>query len=714
MSILDNLNKEQKEAALKIKGPVLILAGAGTGKTRTITYRIAYMIGELGLSPMNILAVTFTNKAAKEMKERVESLLGPGVYSPTIGTFHSVSVRILREYIDLLGYEKNFSIYDTDDSLKVIKNICKELRVDIKKIKPKALLGAISAAKNKLIDFNKYKDVTHDDFTELASEVYEKYQKTLKSSNAVDFDDLIMLTIQLFRENADVLTKFRTKWQYIHVDEYQDVNYAQHIWTKLLAEGHNNICVVGDDWQGIYSWRGADIQNILDFPKEYSGTKTIKLEQNYRSTQNILDSAQSIISKNLNRTDKKLWTEDKENTLIRIFECYNEKHEGDKIISSIEDRLNKGDISSLSDAVVLYRTNAQSRSIEEACLRNQIPYQIIGGTKFYERKEIKDILAYLTILLNPQDEVALSRIINVPTRGIGDTSFSKVISYSRTNDTNAWESIKNIDNIDTLNNGTKEKFKNFYKLILDLQEFASKNTASEIIREALDKSMYISSLEDNPETADTRIENLQELLSVSQKYDELKADESLSSFLEEISLLSDIDNLTDSSSKLTLMTMHSAKGLEFTAVYIAGTEENLFPHIRAIYNEEEMEEERRLAYVAITRAKKYCHISFCKSRMLYGNISQNTPSRFISELPKDLAHGLPDDIHTHKIVAVNVDEPTYNPVVDDNYEISYTVGQIVTHPHFGKGEVKSIRGDLLTIKFSVGEKTIAASIAQLN
>ena len=703
MSLLSSLNPQQQEAVQRIKGPVLILAGAGTGKTKAITHRIAYMIEEKHINPRNILAVTFTNKAAREMKERVQQLLSKGSYSPTMGTFHSVSAKILREHIHLLGYQENYSIYDTDDSTKVIKNIYKELSLDPKKINIRSIMNMISGAKNQLLTPKVFEEQAVENLQVIGAEVYKKYQQQLKASNAVDFDDLIMLTVQLFEQHPKVLELYQQDWQYIHIDEYQDVNYAQTVWTKYIAELYNNICVVGDDWQGIYSWRGANIENILHFPREYPQTHIIKLEQNYRSTQIILDTAQSIIEHNIHRTEKRLWADKTEGAPIEIFSCHNEREEGDRILLSIQENINKKILESMSDVVILYRTNAQSRAIEEACLRNKIPYQIIGGTKFYERMEIKDILAYLTITMNPNDQISLQRIINTPQRGIGATTWLKITDIAGHEHTSIWDILVHIEERQEFNESTQKKLLHFRNIILTLQQYSRSHSVSKLIEHILEITDYINYIDDKSINAEQRIENIHELQSVSRKYDHLEPELSLQSFLEEISLISEADNDIETE-KLTLMTIHASKGLEFEAVYIAGMEENIFPHARTLYNENEMEEERRLAYVAITRAKNLCYLSHCQSRVLYGEISHNKISRFIENIPTSLlaTKNLSRD-----------DEPRYSGIEEEHQNYDFHIGKIVSHPHFGKGEIIEIRGDILTIRFSSGTKTLAASIAPL-
>ncbi len=706
--LIQDLNPEQQRAVTHTTGSMLILAGAGTGKTRTLTHRIAYLIAEKKVNASNILAVTFTNKAASEMKQRIEKLLEEYTDSwkiPMVGTFHSVSARILRDHIGKLGYDSSFSILDTDDQLSVIKGIYKELIIDPKKNNPKSVLARISSAKNQLIRSENFESSSQDPIGSIAQDVYPRYQKKLKDSNSVDFDDLIMLTVQLFQTHSEVLEYYQNLWRFIHVDEYQDTNYAQYIWVKTLAEAYQNICVVGDDWQGIYSWRGADIKNILDFQKDYPETTVIKLEQNYRSTQNILDAAEAIIKKNMMRTDKKLWTDKKEGELLQVHETSSEKHEANIIMTSIQEKLNQSRINNLSEAVVLYRTNAQSRALEEACLRFNVSYQIIGGVKFYERMEIKDMLAYLNLINNPRNEISLARVINVPTRGIGDTTWIKLQQYAQQNNENVWNTLAL--NTPDLSPRTNQSIREFVYLIQSLQTYSKSNTVSRLIEEIVERSGYAKSLDDGTEESANRMENIRELLSVSQKYDHLEPGASLTSFLEEVSLIADAD-ADLGGAKLTLMTIHAAKGLEFPIVYIAGLEENVFPHSRVQFSQEELEEERRLAYVAITRAKTECHLSYATSRMIYGNSQFNKASRFLSEIPEHLLAGT-----KAKSSGISYfSEPQYNTEESQEYT-SFIVGELVHHPSFGKGKIKAIRGDLLTIQFSIGEKTLAASIAPL-
>jgi len=703
--MLSSLNPSQQDAVKCTKGPLLILAGAGTGKTKALTSRVAYLIKEENVKPHNILAVTFTNKAANEMKERVHELIGKLPSYPTIGTFHSICSRILRYYISKLGYKQNFSIYDMGDQVKLIKEILKEQDLDPKMFPPKKVLSIISKAKTELIPPDIYAETVDMPFTRKIAHIYPRYQEKLKNSNAVDFDDILYLAVDLFRKFPNVLEGYQNQWKYIHIDEYQDTNYVQYIFVKMLAETHKNICVVGDDWQSIYSWRGADIRNILNFQKDYPSVNTVKLEINYRSTQNILDAADAIIKQNTKQTDKTLKSIQKEGEYIYLHKCDSEKHEADTIIRSIQKEIRNERIEKRSNAVILYRTNAQSRALEEACLRNAIPYQIIGGVKFYERREIKDILAYLTLIVNSSDTLALSRVVNTPTRGIGKTSWDKLITESNYHSKNPWEMLIGIQPVESLTQRTMAKFYDFVKIIQELQKFAKKNTASLIIKEVIDKTEYLDYLKSQDDNAEERTENLQELLSVSQKYSGLSPEESLPSFLEEIALLSDVDKEIHKD-KLTLMTIHASKGLEFESIYIAGCEENLFPHASSQMDPEELEEERRLMYVAITRAKKYCHMSHATSRMMFGQTSFNAPSRFIKTIPSHLFGEEETSTTSDYSYSYNFD--------DSQVPLSeFTVGQTVTHNSWGKGKIREVKGDLLTISFSSGTRKVVASIAKL-
>lgn len=716
------LNAEQSRAALHKDGPLLLLAGAGTGKTRTLTFRISNLIQKYNTPSYQILAVTFTNKAAHEMKERLAQLLKGETNEVMVGTFHSVCLRILRRYIDRLGFDQDFSIYGPDEQVKVIKSILKAMGKDPKKFPPKIILNKISHAKNELISPEKFGGKELSFIDEIAGDVYTRYQAKLQQLNAVDFDDLIGLVVRLFQEHPDVLSYYQKRWKYLHIDEYQDTNHAQYTWSQLLAKEHHNICVVGDDWQSIYSWRGADMRNILNFETDYPEVTTIKLEQNYRSCQNILDAADNIIKQNTERTIKKLWTERTDNQPIGIIECLDERHEAEKLISTIQKHLSRNEVETISECVILYRTNSQSRILEEACMRHQIPYTIVGGVRFYERKEVKDILAYLTLIMNSNDLIAFGRIVNVPTRGIGKTTIDKVVGLisSGSNGLSLFESsnlsqvLMNPEQMHGVRASTQSALQNLGELLIKWKKAAQEIHARHLIEMILEDTGYLDHLKDKTEGAEQRIENIQELANVASKYDNTPAPESLKTFLYEVSLVSSYDTNTENGS-LTLMTMHASKGLEFDLVCIGGLEEGLFPHSRTLNDASEMEEERRLAYVGITRARKYCYLSYAKSRMVFGQKQYNKRSQFIDIIPTELTDQPKSSYESGtggKAYNYFSNEPRYTPEEEVVYQ-SFEKGQMVTHPSFGKGIVKSVTGDILTIKFSAGEKKIAANIANL-
>ena len=725
MNILKNLNPAQQEAAKQVKGPLLILAGAGSGKTLTLTYRIAYLIKEIRIKPHEILAVTFTNKAAGEMRSRVEKLIPKNVSSlPVIGTFHSVCARFLRSNIERLGYKSNFTIYDSDDQKTLVKRVLEDLKIEKGKFSPAAVLGHISAAKNELITPEKYKSLSLDYFTSTVSKVYPLYQKHLKQSNALDFDDLIMKCVELFQQFPVVLDKYQERFKFLSVDEYQDTNHAQYVWTKLLAEKYRNLCVVGDDWQSIYRWRGADFRNILNFKHDYPEAKEVKLEQNYRSTQVVLDAAHAVIEKNEKRTDKKLWTDRDGGDLIKLVEASDERHEGDLITSEIEERGGE-----YRNYVVLYRTNAQSRALEEAFLRAGIPYKIVGGVKFYERKEIKDILAYLHLIVNPDDDIAFERVINVPPRKIGKTTMLRVKEIAKKKNLSLFAACAEKNNLSALKDAFQERIAGFIKLLIKLQKKSKKLSASEIIKLVLSLTGYRDFLLDGTDEGQERYENIEELFSVSTKYDDLTSAESLTNFLEEVALITDLDRVDEEENAVTLMTMHSAKGLEFDTVFIAGMEENLLPHSRSQFDPEELEEERRLCYVGITRARDQVVIITAQQRMLWGNASFNQPSRFLSEMPAELIQLFP--LYPEMESMTGVDSELGEEIVIRNLRqqrasnaqkkqknkksaTGFMDGDKVTHPTFGKGVVVSVKGDVVTVVFKkVGIKKLAASVAPL-
>jgi len=636
--LIEGLNNKQKEAVLETEGPCLVIAGAGSGKTKVLTHKIAYLIAEKNIAPWNILAITFTNKAANEMKERIEKLVGDVAKDIWMGTFHSICVRILRKYIDRIGFDSSFLIFDTSDQRTLVKECLKVLNVDDKMFTDRSVLAEISNAKNEMLDPNQYSSKYAADFRRAKiGEIYALYQKRLKENNAIDFDDIINYTIKILTENEDALEYYTEKFKYVLVDEYQDTNKAQFTLVTILASRYGNITVVGDNDQGIYSFRGADISNILNFEKDFPGTKIIKLEQNYRCTGNILKAANAVIKNNEAKYDKKLWTENDEGNLPCIYQGDDEYDEARYIVEQIN-HLKTEEYFKYSDYAILYRMNSQSRAIEDILRREDIPYKIIGGLKFYERKEIKDAISYLRLIANTSDNISLKRIINEPKRGIGKTSLDNIEEISYQAGISMYEVIKNAEQY-----GLNRVFANSREFIELIEEMRSKKEEleiSELIKLVLNKSGYTKALElENTVEAESRIQNLDELLTVAMEFEEEFAENSLNDFLESITLSSDIDNLEESEESVTLMTLHSAKGLEFPAVFLVGMEEGIFPGYKSIGEPKELEEERRLFYVGITRAKEYLHMTCAKRRTIFGSTSYNAISRFVREIPEDLLDG---------------------------------------------------------------------------
>ncbi|WP_142433874.1 DNA helicase PcrA [Enterococcus faecium] len=643
--LLNGMNPRQKEAVLHTDGPLLLMAGAGSGKTRVLTHRIAYLIEEKEVNPGNILAITFTNKAAKEMKERVNAILASGGEDVWVSTFHSMCVRILRRDVDFIGYNRNFTIIDSSEQLTLMKRILKELNIDPKKYDPRSILGTISQAKNSLQTPQDFTKMQGSYYEEIAAKCYAAYQKELQYNQCMDFDDLIMNTIRLFEEHPDSLTYYQNKFHYIHVDEYQDTNHAQYTLVNLLAGRFRNLCVVGDADQSIYGWRGADMQNILDFEKDYPDAAVILLEQNYRSTKNILSAANQVIENNSNRKPKNLWTENKEGNKITYYRADNERDETRFIVDRMQEEI-RSNHRNYGDFAILYRTNAQSRVMEETLLKANIPYKMVGGHKFYDRKEIKDILAYLNVLANPQDSISFERIVNSPKRGIGPGSIEKLRSFASLHE---WPLLEAAQNVDLANIGGKagQQLGTFGEMIQEVTQMIPYLTVTELTKEVLDRSGYLEDLKiQNTLEAQARIENLEEFLTVTQEFDkqfeqqnEEDADapeEKLTVFLNDLALVSDIDNLEEDASQVTLMTLHAAKGLEFPVVFLIGLEEGVFPLSRALMEESELEEERRLAYVGITRAEEALYLTNAFSRTLYGRTQYNRPSRFVEEIDQEL------------------------------------------------------------------------------
>ena len=651
--ILNGLNDKQYEAVINTEGPCLVIAGAGSGKTKVLTHKIAYLIGEKNVLPWNILAITFTNKAANEMKERIANLVGEKAKDMWVGTFHSICVRILRKFIDRIGFESSFIIFDTTDQRTLVKQCLKDLQMDEKLFSDKSVIAEISNAKNEMLEPEEYMAKAHGDFRkEKIASVYELYQRKLKENNAIDFDDIINYTIKILMNNADILEYYTNKFKYVLVDEYQDTNKSQFTLVTLLASKYGNITAVGDNDQGIYSFRGADISNILNFEKDFPGTKIIKLEQNYRCTGSILNVANAVIKNNEVKYDKKLWTENEKGNLPKIFSADNEYDEGRYIAEQIE-HLRREEYYKYSDFAVLYRMNTQSRAIEEILRRESIPYKIIGGLKFYERKEIKDIISYLRLIQNPSDNLSLNRIINEPKRGIGKTSLENIAKISDETNTPMYEIIKNAEQY-----GLNRVYLNSREFINCMEELMSqkdKMKISELIKKVLKDTGYTKALEnENTTEAENRIANLDEFLNVAIEFEEESAENGLSDFLEGITLSSDLDNMEETDEAVTLMTLHSAKGLEFPVVFLVGMEEGIFPGYKSIGEEKELEEERRLCYVGVTRAKENLYLTNSKQRTTFGSTTHNPPSRFLKEIPKELLDGYEDNSSS------NISESSYS------------------------------------------------------
>ena len=638
LDIVEGLNDRQKEAVLTVEGPCLVIAGAGSGKTKVLTHKIAYLMDNVGVKPWNILAITFTNKAANEMKESVEKLVGEVAKDMWIGTFHSICVRILRRYIDRIGFTSSFVIFDTSDQRTLVKQCIKQLELDDKIFTDRSVLSEISNAKNEMLEPADYAIRANGEFRkESIAEVYKLYQKKLKDNNAIDFDDIINYTIKILAENPDVLEYYTNKFEYVLVDEYQDTNKAQFTLVSMLAAKFGNITAVGDNNQGIYSFRGADITNILNFERDFPGTKIIKLEQNYRCTQNILDAANAVIKNNESKYEKNLWTENNKGSLPRVFRGDTEYDEANFIVEQIR-RLKREEYLEYSDFTILYRMNSQSRSIEDILRREDIPYKIVGGLKFYERKEIKDIIAYLRLIENTADNLSLQRIINEPKRGIGRTSLDNVETVATQNGISMYEVIKRADEF-----GLNRVYVNSRDFINQIEELRAKKDTliiSELIKETLKVTGYSKALElEDTTEAETRLENLDEFLTVAIEFEEELADNTLADFLEGITLSSDIDNTDDTEDSVTLMTLHSAKGLEFPVVFLVGMEEGIFPGYKSIGEQSELEEERRLCYVGITRAKQHLFLTCARQRTIFGSTSCNQVSRFLKEIPEELLDG---------------------------------------------------------------------------
>ncbi len=737
MTLLDELNEDQRKAAATTDGPVLILAGAGSGKTRALTYRVAHLIRERDVPPLAILAVTFTNKAAGEMKERVRDLLRRNTDDssvrpqradlPTIGTFHAICVRILRADGQQIGLVPGFTIYDAHDSQVAVKAAMDYLQISQKQYNPGFVRHEISAAKNELMDPAKYGERAQGEPQATIAAIYREYQKLLKRNDALDFDDLLVETVRLFATRPEVLKKYQQRWRYVMVDEYQDTNHVQYTLTKLLAQGHQNLCVVGDPDQGIYSWRGADIRNILQFEEDYPDAVVVKLERNYRSTQNILDAAQAVIEKNTGRKEKALWTEAGPGEKLRVFEARNERDEADQIVKEIRRLQSEG--FALRTVAVLYRTNAQSRAVEERLIAANLPYRVVGGVRFYERKEIKDILAYLQALHNPNDSLCWKRVINVPTRGIGDKALAVLLETADRQGLSLKGVVERADELGELAPGSRKAVQRFAELYAKLRKLVDDGgTVDELIAAILKETGYAEWIDDGTVEAAARLENLKELSTAAKRYDHLKGEEALSVFLEDVSLITDVDQYDDRADSVTLMTLHAAKGLEFPVVMIVGLEEGIFPHSRSLLDANEMEEERRLAYVGMTRAMQRLYLLHASSRVLYGNIQANLPSRFLSEIPEGLlevtggvraaagqaGQGFGDwsmqGRSTPRYKSPAQDQP--HPSEEFSQEPVYLeAGDTVTHPKFGRGTVTEVTDSVLSVEFDGAVKKLSSAFA---
>ncbi|MEG1503002.1 MAG: DNA helicase PcrA [Enterococcus sp.] len=740
--LLAGLNPKQKEAVLHTEGPLLIMAGAGSGKTRVLTHRIAYLIEEKNVNPWNILAITFTNKAAREMKERVNGILGQGGEDVWVSTFHSMCVRILRRDVDAIGYDRNFTILDGSDQLTLMKRILKDLNIDPKKYDPRSILGSISNAKNELLTPETYAERQGSFFEEIVARCYEAYQKALRNNQSMDFDDLIMNTIRLFEENEDVLTYYQNKFHYLHVDEYQDTNHAQYTLVNMLAARFRNLCVVGDADQSIYGWRGADMQNILDFEKDYNDAVVILLEQNYRSTKSILDAANQVIKNNSNRRDKNLWTDNQAGDQITYYRADSERDEAQFIVSRIKEEIQANN-RSYNDFAVLYRTNAQSRVIEDTLVKSNVPYTMVGGHKFYDRKEIKDIIAYLNIINNPRDGVSFERIINTPKRGIGAASVEKLRNFAQMHD---WSMVEAAQNVDLANISGKagRMIGEFGAMITQFQEMIAYLPVTDLVDQVLERTGYLDELK-NQRTleAESRLENLEEFRSVTQEFDKRNAaqteedaeapEEKLAVFLNDLALVSDLDDYQEESAQVTLMTLHAAKGLEFPIVFLIGMEEKIFPLSRSLMEESELEEERRLAYVGITRAEESLYLTNAFSRTLYGKTQYNQPSRFVAEIDESLLN--PIGIQPQQKAAVfnstnsyqntmkakyqhATREPMTNKTASGGENENWNPGDKVQHKKWGTGTVVKVSGSSKDVELDIafpqqGVKRLLAAFAPI-
>ena len=683
---LDTLNETQLEAVKITDGPLLILAGPGSGKTRVITYKIAYLLEQGKAKPWEVLAITFTNKAAKEMKERLHNLIEEDIKGMQISTFHSFGLRVIKEYYDFFGLDRTFTIIDESDSISLIKKIIKELNLDEKKYIPRAIKNKISGAKNELLNPEGFKVFARTPYDEDVVKIYKKYEEKLKRNSSVDFDDLLMLPIELFRKDKEALEHYQNRYKYVFIDEYQDTNEAQYLLSKMISDKYKNICVVGDESQSIYSWRGANYKNILNFEKDYKNAKVILLEQNYRSTKTILEAANSVIKNNKEKKDKHLWTLNGKGSKIKYLRCYDEKDEILNIINTIKKFKSEG--ITYKEMVVLYRTNAQSQSIERGFIENTIPYKVVGSYAYFNRKEIKDLVAYLRLINNEKDDVSLIRAMNAPKRGIGAKTIEKL-------ELNANEN--NVSIFDSITSGKELAFKN---LILDIKEKMKDKSFVDLVELVLDESGLKDEYKEKTIENESRLENLEEFKSIARNFEDYNPGATLEEFLIEISLISDVKEASDCDEVVTLMTMHAVKGLEFDVVFITGLEEGLFPHSNSMFDESELEEERRLFYVAITRAKKVLYLTNARSRMLFGQIKSNLPSRFIEEINQEDIEKLFEENKSTKEIKINKKD-NFN---DNDLELK--VGDHVNHNAYGNGIVVSLEKSVATIAFKVGIKKI--------
>lgn len=683
---LDTLNETQLEAVKITDGPLLILAGPGSGKTRVITYKIAYLLEQEKAKPWEVLAITFTNKAAKEMKERLHNLIEEDIKGMQISTFHSFELRVIKEYYDFFGLDRTFTIIDESDSISLIKKIIKELNLDEKKYIPRAIKNKISGAKNELLNPEGFKVFARTPYDEDVVKIYKKYEEKLKRNSSVDFDDLLMLPIELFRKDKEALEHYQNRYKYVFIDEYQDTNEAQYLLSKMISDKYKNICVVGDESQSIYSWRGANYKNILNFEKDYKNAKVILLEQNYRSTKTILEAANSVIKNNKEKKDKHLWTLNGKGSKIKYLRCYDEKDEILNIINTIKKFKSEG--IPYKEMVVLYRTNAQSQSIERGFIENTIPYKVVGSYAYFNRKEIKDLVAYLRLINNEKDDVSLIRAMNAPKRGIGAKTIEKL-------ELNANEN--NVSIFDSITSGKELAFKN---LILDIKEKMKDKSFVDLVELVLDESGLKDEYKEKTIENESRLENLEEFKSIARNFEDYNPGATLEEFLIEISLISDVKEASDCDEVVTLMTMHAVKGLEFDVVFITGLEEGLFPHSNSMFDESELEEERRLFYVAITRAKKVLYLTNARSRMLFGQIKSNLPSRFIEEINQEDIEKLFEENKSTKEIKINKKD-NFN---DNDLELK--VGDHVNHNAYGNGIVVSLEKSVATIAFKVGIKKI--------